>query len=120
VLSGSTLYIFRYSHYNSHYRVRDAAGSLKVHTLLRAGVIIFLVVAVPTAYGIISMKVAGVYPRIGRVLITLFLSVGYGFIATIVAAVFFGSHVGVILLAPLMLASIPKAWKDAKAVQSSE
>jgi hypothetical protein len=85
-----------------------------VHTLLRAGVIIFLVIAVPTAYAVISWKVAAVFPTAGRVMITAALAVGYGFISAIVATVFFGPRVGVFLFVPLALVSIPKAWKDAK------
>lgn len=92
---------------------------LPTHTLPRVAVLIVLIVGVPSLYFIISMKLADAHPRVGRVLFTIFLSLGYGFVGTIVAAVFLGSHIAPFLYPLLVLIATPRAWKDAKSAIDS-
>lgn len=93
---------------------------LPSHTLPRIVVIVLLVVGVPTAFIMLTMKVSEVFPRVGRVLMTIWLSLTYAFIATVVLATFLGSHVAVGLFPIFAVVAIPIAWREVKRLQRSD
>jgi hypothetical protein len=65
-------------------------------------------------YIVMCWKIAEVKPTLARYLQTPLLAAGYGFVGTIIAAIFIGAHAALYLFVPISLLSLRKAWIDAR------